>query len=134
MYCLNGSFSQTRSFIAKWFSKSIIFFIASCCILVTGNVAYAEKVCINDDGSGDFIIPDANNSTRTLGVLNKSIPFPNPSILVDVGSIFDVNVELDISTTWVSDLTSRLTSPDTGEEITLLSDLETLTQKLSFPL
>ena len=119
MYCLNGSFSQTRSFIAKWFSKSIIFFIASCCILVTGNVAYAEKVCINDDGSGDFIIPDANNSTRTLGVLNKSIPFPNPLNPVDIGYIFDVNVELDISTTWVSDLTSRLISPDTAEQITL---------------
>ena len=119
IYCLNGSFIQTRSFIAKWFSKSIISFIAFCCFFATGNIAYAEKVCINDDGSGDFIIPDANNNTRTLGVLNKSILFPTPLNPVDVGSIFDVNVELDISTTWVSDLTSRLTSPDTGEEITL---------------
>ena len=119
IYCLNGSFIQTRSFIAKWFSKSIISFIAFCCFFATGNIAYAEKVCINDDGSGDFIIPDANNNTRTLGVLNKSILFPTPLNPVDVGSIFDVNVELDISTTWVSDLTSRLISPDTAEQITL---------------
>lgn len=67
----------------------------------------ADTVC-DDNGGAGYPITDG-------GVTNLSIPFN----FGDISRLHDVNVTTDITHTWVGDLTVRVTSPESGTQITM---------------
>ena len=85
-------------------------------VLVVGatNVSYAAETVCNDNGGAGWPIVDGVTSGAG-GITNLSIPFN----FGDVSVIHDVNVTTDITHTWIGDLTAKITSPDTGTQITL---------------
>ncbi len=111
MNLFNGILNLASRCRGKWFSKSFISLVTACWFFVTGTAVYAEKKCI-DAGYG---IPDAKDilgsNTDELGILQENIDFK----LADIGFLFDVNVELNISGVQMGDLTARISSPNTTQ-------------------
>ena len=117
MILLNGILNIAGRCKVKWFIKPFITLIMSCCFFMTGTVVYAEKVCFVNGGTG-ILIEDATNSPPQVGFLSP-LPQSRSFIFGDIGVIYDVNVEINISHTWMSDLTARITNQNTGTQITL---------------
>ena len=111
MILLNGILSLAGRCKVKWFYKSFTSFVTAGCFFVVSTTIYAEKVCIDNGGVG-YEIPRPPSSPPNI--IDEPILFNQG----DIGAIYDVNVELDITHPWVGDLTSRITSPN-STQITL---------------
>ncbi len=108
MYFLNGFLNHSTPRSTKRFLNTIVFLLVSCFLLATGTTARAGETECNSNGGAGFPITD-------FGVTNLSIPFN----FGDISVLHDINVETDISHTWVGDLTVRVTSPESATQITL---------------
>jgi subtilisin-like proprotein convertase family protein len=90
------------------YKKSASVFMYAVLALCASNASYAAETVCNDNGGAGWPIADGS-------ITNISIPFTFGS----VGVVHDVNVTTDINHTWIGDLTARVTSPDSGTQITL---------------
>jgi len=83
------------------FLKKVVGLLTCCALLLsTSSFSYAAETVCNDNAGAGWAITD-------FGTTNLSIPFA----FGDVSEIFDIDIQTDITHTWVGDLTVRTTSP-----------------------
>lgn len=91
--------------------------------LPAGTTLFWRVRANNACGSGGFSAT-FNFSTLTCSVVNLAIPDDDPNgittdlVLTDPGNVLDLDVEIDVTHTWVGDLQFDLTHVDTGTTVT----------------
>ena len=108
MYCLNGLLNRSST------SQLLRNLLLSCLLLAVTTATHAATECRDNNGSG-YPIPDYDNMDKVIGILNLSLPFN----FGDISVLHDLNVEVDIVHNFPGDLTLKMTSPESGEQITL---------------